>query len=270
MTREQRWTLDDIPWDELQPQQAAQQEELFYMVCAASLVEIGTDLYTRNLVQHFAGDDEVTTWLERHWEPEEMQHGRALREYVRRAWPDFDWDGVHAAFSTDYGALCTPELLMPQRSLELVSRCVVEMGTSSYYTMLRDFSQEPVLKRLAGFIYEDEVRHYKHFYKYFRRYRQIETIGRGRVAGTLWRRLAMVDDEDAYIALRHIYAARHPGRPYDRAVYRNLVRRCRKPAARHFPHRMSAKMLLKPLEMAPLAQRFVQPVAEGLVKRAVA
>ncbi|MBX6419828.1 MAG: ferritin-like domain-containing protein [Sinobacteraceae bacterium] len=269
MSEERHWTLADIPWHELERDRVADSEELFYMVSTASLIEITTDLYTRNLTQHFAGDEEVAGWLRDGWEPEELQHGQALREYVRRAWPDFDWDAVYRAFLEEYGARCKPEALLPLRSLEMVSRCVVEMGTSTYYTALHHVTDEPVLKRLARHIYEDEIGHYKHFYKYFRRYREREGVTRAQVLGALWHRLKMIEEEDSYIALKHVYAARHPGRRYDKRVYRRVVKRCRRLASPHVPHERSVKMLLKPLDMAPTVERWVQPVMES-VARAVA
>ena len=48
---------------------------------------------------------------------------------------------------------------------EMISRCVVESGTSSYYTAIRDATDEPVLKEIAGRIAADEYRHYKLFYE---------------------------------------------------------------------------------------------------------
>ena len=36
----------------------------FYLVAAASLMESATGLYTDNLLDFFAGDEEVTLWLE--------------------------------------------------------------------------------------------------------------------------------------------------------------------------------------------------------------
>jgi len=41
---------------------------------------------------------------------------------------------------------------------EMIARCVVESGTSSYYSAIRDASQEPVLKEIAGRIAADEYR----------------------------------------------------------------------------------------------------------------
>ena len=49
----------------------------------------------------------------------------------------------------------------------MIARCVVESGTSSYYTAIRDATDEPVLKEIAGRIAADEYRHYKLFYELF-------------------------------------------------------------------------------------------------------
>ena len=46
----------------------------------------------------------------------------------------------------------------------MIARCVVESGTSSYYSAIRDATDEPVLKEIAGRIAADEYRHYKLFY----------------------------------------------------------------------------------------------------------
>ncbi len=46
----------------------------------------------------------------------------------------------------------------------MISRCVVESGTSSYYSAMRDATEEPLLREIAGRIAADEYRHYKLFY----------------------------------------------------------------------------------------------------------
>jgi hypothetical protein len=162
------------------------------------------------------------------------------------------------------------EALEPTRALEMASRCVVEMGTASYYTTLSRVSPEPVLRQLAANIAEDEVRHYKHFYRYFCRYRDIEEPGRARIALALWRRLKMIRDDDGFIAFKHVYAARHAGEKLDRGVYRKVRRRCKDIVGGHFPHEMSIKMLLKPLDLAPSTRRVAQSTLEALARRLVA
>ena len=266
----QRWTLADIPWHAIQRERVARDKELFHMVSAASFVEITTHLYTRNLIEYFDGDAEVTDWLEQHWLHEELQHGEALKRYVQIAWPEFDWERTYRDYLCEYSTCCKLEALEATRSMEMAARCVVEMGTASYYTALSRLSPEPVLNVLTRHIREDEVRHYKYFYGYFRRYRAAEGSGRTRVLQALWHRLKMIDGEDAYIALKHVYAVSHPGEPFDSRVYRKLQKRFRHLVGGHFPHQMSAKMLLKPLELGPRAQHIATPILETLLRRLVA
>jgi hypothetical protein len=268
--RQQRWTLDDISWDKIDSRVVAAEEELLLLVASASFVEIATDIYARNLLERFSNEQEVGYWLDRHWQHEEMQHGHALRRYVETAWPSFDWAKVHRPFFEEYALTCKVEALEPTMALEMASRCVVEMGTASYYTTLSRLSPEPVLRELSAFIAEDEVRHYKHFYRYFCRYRDQEEPGRARIAFALWRRLKMIRDDDGFLAFKHIYEARHPGQPATRADYRKARRRCKDVISSHFPHEMSVKMLLKPLDLAPSTNRVAQTTLEALARRLVA
>src|SRR5207302_2345432 len=162
---------------------------LFQVVVLASFIETGSDLYAHNLVAYFDDDAEVAHWLAESWEHEEVQHGAALKIYAEHAWPGFDWQHAFDAFFDEYSRTCTVPDLEPARALELAARCVVEMGTATLYSALHAYAHEPVLKDLASRIYADEVRHYKHFYRYFRRYQQRERHGRLRLGRTLGKRL---------------------------------------------------------------------------------
>lgn len=256
----QRWTLDDIPWQSMDRNAMAGREMLFYLVTTASFIETATDTYARNLIEYYAGDAEATAWLEQHWQHEELQHGRALKRYVQTAWPDFDWDEVYRAFFAEFSANCVAEALEPNRCLEMVSRCIVEMGTSSYYTTLSRLSPEPVLCLLTRLIREDEVRHYKYFYRYFLRYRECERVGRWKIFRAVLRRLRMIDGEDSSIALKHAYGIRHPGAPFDDRLYRRIQKQGRYLMGPYFPHHMSVKMTLKPLDLNPRIHKIVAPV----------
>ena len=97
--------------------------------------------------------------------------------------------------------------------------------------------REPVLGVLTRHIAEDEVRHYKHFYRYFRKYQDRETPSRSAVVPALWRRLRMTGGDDSYIVLKHVYSTRHPGEPFDLEAYRRVRRECRALLHAHFPHR---------------------------------
>ena len=99
------------------------------------------------------------------------------------------------------------------RSGEMIARCIVEVGTSSYYSALRDAASEPVLKAICRNIAADEIRHYKLFYKNLTRCLERERIG-------FWNRLRVAagriaeaeDDELAYA----YYAANEMASAYDR------------------------------------------------------
>jgi hypothetical protein len=262
------WTLDDIPWLEIRREAVGRSEALFYMVAAASLMESATDLYTANLIEYFTGDDEVTSWLKYCWLPEELQHGRALRRYVETAWPDFRWEEVRESFVEEFRPFCD-EALEPARGLEMASRCVVETGTASFYTCLSRASPDPVLSVVTRRIAEDEIRHYKHFYRFFRKYRAIEHPRRVEVAPALWRRLRMTGGEDRLVVLKHVHSARQPGARFDARVYGHVHRQCRVLMRPHFPTEMSVRMLLKPLGLGPRAQRVTVPVLSALARRNV-
>lgn len=263
------WSIDDIPWRAVEGAAIARSEEFFYLVASASFMEWTTDLYTRNLIDFFAGDAEVTDWLEQYWLPEEMQHGRSLRRYVETAWPEFDWPAVYQSFVAEFQAYCQPEGLEAVRGLEMASRCVVETGTAAYYTTLSRASPEPVLALLARRIADDEIRHYKHFYRFFRKYAETERPGVAAVWPALWRRLRMTGGEDSFVVLKHVYRAARPDAPFDRPTYRALRRRGRRLVRDHFPYGMSVKMLLKPLGLGPATQRIAVPLAEALARRLV-
>jgi len=259
------WSLDDIPWHEIRRDALTQTRGFFYLVTSASLMESATDLYTNNLIDYFADDQEVTSWLEKYWLPEELQHGEALRRYVQVAWPQFDWEPARERFVEEFRPFCDIALERT-RTQEMASRCVVEMGTASYYRTLSCASPEPVLATLTRHIAADEVRHYKHFYRYFRRYRDAETLSRAAILAALWRRLKMTGGDDSFIVLKHVYSAYHPGEPFDAGVYHRVRRECRNLVRHHIPHEMGVRMLLKPLGLGPRIQRMTLPVIAGLAR----
>lgn len=260
------WSPDDLPFDRIDRRRVTGDHQLFYQVTAASFIEITSDIYTRNLVEYFHDDDEVVDWLQHHWEPEELQHGAALKRYVQAAWPEFDWETAYRGFYQEYSATCQVEALEPTRARELVARCVVEMSTATGYRLLQTISPEPVLGQLAGCIKADEIRHYKYFFRFFRRYRELEGMGRLPILRTLYGRLGTIDGQDVYYAFKHVFMGCTPERAFDLREYQAFRRRCFRQAREHYPYAMAIKMLLKPLDLGPTAQRAAVPVLSAGVK----
>lgn len=264
--RPPRWSLADIPYDRIDLDKVRDDERLFELVAAASFVEITSATYTRNLVAFYSGDEEVVDWLEAGWEHEEVQHGEALRRYVECAWPHFDWQRAYDDFYDEYSRLCLVDNLAESRALEMVARCVVETGTASFYRMLSDAAPEPVLATLAQRISADEVDHYKHFFRYFRRYAASEQPSRAAVVRTLWRRMSEIDAEDAAIAFKHVCRVAYPASPFRADDYQRFRGAVRAMARRHYRCEMAVKMLLKPLQLSGVASRVAVPSATALTR----
>jgi rubrerythrin len=208
------WTLDDIPWQSFDPSKV--DRRILSVVKAASMVERNGGDYGTYLCNVF-GDDPEFQDAARRWAAEEQQHGRALGKWAQLADPGFDFEGAFACFTEGYRLpLDATSSVRGSRTGELVARCVVETGTSSYYTALGEAAEEPVLKEICRHIAADELRHYKLFYSHLKRYLAREPLGffaRLRVA--LGRVLETDDDELCYA----YYAANTApgGNPYDRA-----------------------------------------------------
>jgi hypothetical protein len=260
------WSMEEIPYHALVHRQVRDNAQLFYILASASFIEITSDLYTRNLVEFFCRDVEVTKWLTEAWECEERQHGAALRRYVQTAWPTFDWDTAYRDFLAEFKRFCSVDQLARTHALEMVARCVVETGTATFYRTVSELSSEPVLRQLTAAISVDEVRHYKHFYRYFIRYRERERPSRAAVLHTLWNRIGEVDIEDAFYAFKHVYLARNPGVQFQRSDYVTFRDGCRRLAKRHFPYGMAMKMLLKPLDLGAAVGRVAIPVATSATR----
>jgi len=261
------WTLDAVPFAQIEHEKIRGQETFLYLVAGASFVEIASDLYTRNLVDYFSDNDEAVQWLSERWQHEELRHGHVLRDYVRSVWPEFDWQATFDDFFAEYSRLCTVDEFEPTRGLEMAARCVVETGTATFYTALAGLSCEPVLSGIAARIRADEVGHYKYFYKFFRQYNERERISRWRILGTLKRRILEARQSDADIALWHVYTHHHPqpgaSQP-DRAQFQTLCCSLGAQIKRHYPVNMAAKMLLRPLALPGV----ISPIAQATLSRA--
>jgi rubrerythrin len=258
--RSGHWTIPEIPYGSIDRQRAQTDPYLLYLVAGASFVEITSDLYAANLMEYFTGDEPFARWLSERWEPEERQHGQALRRYVETVWPEFDWERAYQGFFAEYAPYCAVSKLGPTRALELASRCVVETGTATFYTTLARVSPDPVLRELANRIKNDEHRHYNMFLYHYRRLAQTEGTGPRAVLRTLRARMDELDQEDVYCAIKHVFLALHPDRPFTPAEYSGVRRHYARLARRHYPYRTAAQMLLRPLGLSPSVQSAAIPL----------
>lgn len=161
------WTLEDIKWNDFDPTRV--DADILCAVKAAAMVEFNAPDYVAYLSNVFSDRPDVKALL-RLWGAEEAQHGQALARWAELADPTFNFEAAFKRFQAGYsipvGAM---QSVRGSRAGELVARCVVESGTSSYYTAIKDATDEPVLKQIAANIAADEFRHYKLFYEQFKK-----------------------------------------------------------------------------------------------------
>lgn len=199
------WTLEDIDWNAFDPSKV--EPAFVQVVKAAALVEHNGGDYTAYLANVFP-DDPVFMESVTLWGQEEVRHGKALARWAALADPTFDFDAAFARFTSGYRLpLEVTESVRGSRCGELVARCIVETGTSSFYSALADAADEPLLQQICRKIAADEFRHYKLFYTYLNDYvarEELSWFRRLRVA--LGRIGEAEDDELAYA----FYAANLP------------------------------------------------------------
>lgn len=206
------WALEDVPWQQFDASKI--DPELLKVIKAAAMVEYNGGDYATYLCNVFSDDPDFQA-AARIWASEEVQHGRALGRWAEMADPSFDFEASFKRFKAGYSVpLDAGESVRGSCAGELVARCVVEVGTSSYYSALSEAAEEPVLRRLCRNIASDEFRHYKLFYSHLKRYLEKERIGKlRRVMVVLGRIGESEDDELAYA----YYAANGAvGEAYDR------------------------------------------------------
>lgn len=261
------WSVSEIDYRAIQSERVRNNRDLFYLLVSASFIESGSDTYAGNLATYYAGVPEAADWLSDHWEAEELQHGLALRRYVEHVWPDFDWERGYERFFAEYRETCSIDQFEPTEALEMAARCVVETGTAAYYRALEQVSDEPVLRNLTRRIADDEVRHYKHFYRFFNRFAESEGIGRARVLGALARRLLEIKNEDAAIALRNVLRMERGQEDIPEQEVKALNSRVSAVVRHHLPVDMTVKMLLRPLHLHSTLERAVRKPLVAVVSR---
>lgn len=222
------WTLDDIPWERFAPDRV--DPDLAAVAKAASLVEHNSADYADYLCNVFADDADFQA-AARAWAVEEVQHGEALGRWGELADPSFRFADSMARFRAGYRIpVDAVASVRGSRAGELTARCVVETGTSSFYSALRDASREPVLKVICAKIAGDEFRHYKLFYSHMQRYLAREKPSKLRRILVAVGRYRETDDDELAFAY---HCANTAEKSYDRksaaSAYAARAYRCYRP-----------------------------------------
>lgn len=169
------WRLEDVAWDRFDPAQV--DRSIVPLVKAAAMVERNGVDYAVYLGRVFVDDPDFRRASD-NWAVEEVQHGDALGRWAMLADPGWDFEAAFQRYRDGYKLpLDADASVRGSRTGELIARCMVETGTSSYYTALAEATGEPVLQQVCKLIAADEYRHFKLFYDHMRRYLARERLG---------------------------------------------------------------------------------------------
>lgn len=170
------WQIDQMDWAAFDATKV--NPDILALVKAASVVERNARDYTLYLKNVFH-DDSGFSDAAQNWAEEEVQHGDALGKWAMLADPSWNYaeafNRYREAYKIDTEVSAS---IRGSRTGELIARCMVETGTSSFYTALADATDEPVLKAVCKQIAADEYRHFKLFYDNMHRYLEREKLGR--------------------------------------------------------------------------------------------
>lgn len=223
-----QWSLADIDWGQVDASKVS--ADTLQVVKAASLVERNAGDYVAYLSNVFAADPEFGRRI-RQWGEEEIQHGEALGRWVQQVDPSFSFHREYRQFCEAYRLpMEVNESVRGSLAGELVARCVVEIGTSSLYSALRDATDEPVLKELCDNIAKDEIRHYKMFHDYLLKYNRQDRLNLLRRALVAYQRFREIDDDELPLAFHcgntpHLeYDHRQAARTYARLAFSHYRR----------------------------------------------
>jgi hypothetical protein len=241
------WRVDQVGWDRFD--QTRLDPDILPLVKAAAMVERNGQDYALYLQSVFRDDPDFRQ-AAAHWAEEEVQHGDALGRWSTLADPGWDFEAAFTRYRAGYVIDTRADAsVRGSRTGELIARCMVETGTSSYYTALGEATEEPVLKELCRLIAADEYRHFKLFYDHMRRYLARENLSflqRLKVAAG-----RIGESEDEELAFAYHCGNEDPALPFrqDRCTARYMSRAMGYYRYRHIERGMG--MVFKSIGLEP-------------------
>lgn len=252
------WRVEQVAWDRFEPSKV--DPEIIPLVKAAAMVERNGGDYAIYLKRVFKDDPDFSRAAD-HWAEEEIQHGDALGQWASLADPGWDYAAAFERYRNGYSIdINANASIRGSRTGELIARCIVETGTSSYYTALAEATEEPVLQQVCKLIAADEYRHFKLFYDHMKRYLAREDLSFARRLRVAFGRVG--ESEDDELAFAFHCANEDPGLAYshDRCIAGYMGRAMGFYRPRHLERGMG--MIFKAVGLEPRG-RLSQIAARG-------
>jgi rubrerythrin len=213
--------ISDIDWQSAMPELV--DTNIKQLLTAAAFIEARGDAYGEYLLNVFSDDEEFSKVISK-WSDEENEHGIALSSWLERADPEFDFKASFERFSLaaklSYQEESTTESIRGSKTAELLSRCAVESGTSTYYRSVAEKVGDPTLKVICERLSQDEVKHYTIFRKKLDDLKSEEQLSGWSLLKMAISRLFEVEDEQMGLAY---YISRNSGEEFDEKFHTRMM-----------------------------------------------
>jgi hypothetical protein len=218
---------------------------LFYSVAAASLLEALAPAYTERLRHWLRTDRTFSDWMENEWLPRKAARAAALRQYVEKTWPEFDWT---AAFEQCRGAMASDGGMGPHKATaahEALAHCVAATESGVFYRSVARWADDPRLREMAASMAHEETLSFGHFRAAYERRARVQRLGL--VAAWRATQACMRAAKDLHLAtaFRAITAQCGPNVPFPIIDYAEFLRRMRAVIERHGNLGTAERILLR-------------------------
>jgi hypothetical protein len=218
------WSLSAQDWDALKTSKVS--KDVLKIVKTASIVDANALAHGEALKKTFR-DDPVFLKAINSWANKKKAHCEVLLKWVHHVDPSFDFERSYARFCdlVRKGA-GRPDKTSTACPGDLLSRCIWEASSSSFYLLLHKRSKEPILKALAHRIALDDLRGYRMFYSHMSRYLETTHMSFLKRVSIAVKRMRAYDDLElasAYFSANTPPSALFSQKFYSRAYYGRVL-----------------------------------------------
>ena len=163
ISEQDRWRLEaDIPWSEINVEQAKKQPEILDNLRGAALIESYAPMYALKGLEVWWNSIEESAIASIQFY-EEYKHYYALKRYLDALGLGIPEREILEVRQKNFGTH------YPDRVRQLANYMMSEHFTAHFYMRLLEKAEEPVMKTLLSFLMKDEFRHCNVFYSLLER-----------------------------------------------------------------------------------------------------
>ncbi|HET7160157.1 MAG TPA: hypothetical protein VFI62_14255, partial [Burkholderiales bacterium] len=130
---------------------------LFYSVAVASLLETTSSQGAQRLLHLVGEDSALCAWVADVWLPGKMARAQALRDYVERKWPGFDWARASEQHRTRAAATGGSAPRHAVATHELLARCLAAAQSGLFYRVLGAWADDAELREMVSAMAHSEA-----------------------------------------------------------------------------------------------------------------